>query len=116
MLAVYAVCVWPANIYQAFWHVHVWPLPDSWWYHGPRLALQPYMTLLEMAYPLDDFVIAVKRRDTALRSEASNAVDGAEAAPESGSGGSVVIVAVMATFSGIGTGAPSLSEVVFTGP
>src|ERR1700761_6389824 len=22
MLAIYAVCVWPANIYQAFWHVH----------------------------------------------------------------------------------------------
>ena len=41
MLGVYALCVWPANIYQAFWHVRVALLPDSWWYHGPRLALQP---------------------------------------------------------------------------
>lgn len=43
MLGLYALCVWPANIYQAFWHVRVWPLPDSWWYHGPRLALQPVL-------------------------------------------------------------------------
>lgn len=41
MLAIYAVCVWPANIYQALAHAHVPPLPDSWWYHGPRLAFQP---------------------------------------------------------------------------
>lgn len=41
MLALYALCVWPANIYQALWHVHAPPLPDSWWYHGPRLAFQP---------------------------------------------------------------------------
>ena len=43
MLAAYALCVWPANIYQALWHVHVPPLPDSWWYHGPRLAFQPVL-------------------------------------------------------------------------
>jgi uncharacterized membrane protein len=43
MLALYALCVWPANIYQALWHVHAPPLPDSWWYHGPRLAFQPVM-------------------------------------------------------------------------
>jgi uncharacterized membrane protein len=41
MLALYAICVWPANIYQAFWHVRLPPLPDSWWYHAPRIALQP---------------------------------------------------------------------------
>jgi uncharacterized membrane protein len=41
MLAIYAVCVWPANLYHALAGVHVPPLPDSWWYHGPRLALQP---------------------------------------------------------------------------
>jgi uncharacterized membrane protein len=40
-LALYAVCVYPANIYHAVAHRHVPPLPDSWWYHGPRLALQP---------------------------------------------------------------------------
>ena len=43
MLAIYAVCVWPANIYQALAHVHAPPLPDSWWYHGPRLAFQPVL-------------------------------------------------------------------------
>ena len=40
-LALYAIGVYPANVYQAIWHVHVPPLPDSWWYHAPRLALQP---------------------------------------------------------------------------
>jgi len=40
-----------------------------------KLGLQPYITLLELAYPLDDFVIAVKKQSRALRSETSNAVD-----------------------------------------
>jgi uncharacterized membrane protein len=43
MLAIYAVCVWPANIYQAFWRVPAPPLPDSWWYHAPRIAFQPVL-------------------------------------------------------------------------
>ena len=40
-LALYALCVWPANIKQAFDHIVVPYIPDSWWYHAPRLALQP---------------------------------------------------------------------------
>ena len=40
-LALYALAVWPANINHAFAHIAVPPIPDSWWYHGPRLALQP---------------------------------------------------------------------------
>ena len=36
-----------------------------------RLGLQPYLTLLTGKFPVDDFCIAVKKRD-ALRSEASN--------------------------------------------
>jgi hypothetical protein len=40
-----------------------------------RLAVQPYITLLEMHYPLDDYTVALKKQATALRSEASNAVD-----------------------------------------
>ena len=40
-LAVYAVCVWPANIKQAIDGIVVPHIPDSWWYHGPRLAFQP---------------------------------------------------------------------------
>lgn len=39
-----------------------------------RLGLQPYLTLLAPGWPVDDFVIAVKKRD-ALRREASNVVD-----------------------------------------
>ena len=40
-LALYAACVYPANIYHALAHRHAPPLPDSWWYHGPRLLFQP---------------------------------------------------------------------------
>lgn len=40
-----------------------------------RLRLQPYVSLLELDYPVDDYVIAVKNRD-ALRSAASNASTG----------------------------------------
>lgn len=43
MLALYAVCVFPANIKQAVEGIAVPPIPDTWWYHGPRLALQPVM-------------------------------------------------------------------------
>jgi hypothetical protein len=39
-----------------------------------RLGLQPYVTLLTLRYPIDTYVISVKRRD-ALRSEASNTPD-----------------------------------------
>ncbi|MCW6508583.1 DoxX family protein [Lichenifustis flavocetrariae] len=41
MLALYAVCVYPANIKHAFGNVDIPSLPHSWWYHGPRLAFQP---------------------------------------------------------------------------
>jgi uncharacterized membrane protein len=41
MLALYAVCVFPANVKHALDGIHLPPTPDSWWYHGPRLALQP---------------------------------------------------------------------------
>ena len=41
MLALYAVCVYPANLHHAFGQVAVGGLPSSWWYHGPRLAFQP---------------------------------------------------------------------------
>lgn len=41
MLALYAVCVYPANLHHAFGGVTVGSLPSSWWYHGPRLAFQP---------------------------------------------------------------------------
>ena len=43
-----------------------------------RLALQPYLSLIAAEWPVDDYVLAVKKRD-ALRSEASNAIDRAPA-------------------------------------
>jgi uncharacterized membrane protein len=43
MLALYAVCVFPANLHHALDHVTVPGLPSSWWYHGPRLAMQPVL-------------------------------------------------------------------------
>jgi hypothetical protein len=43
-----------------------------------RLGLQPYLSLLDLNYPVDDFLIAVKKRESAvLRGEASNAIDSA---------------------------------------
>jgi len=41
-----------------------------------RVGLQPYLSLLELDYPVDDYVLAVKKRD-ALRAESSNAPEGA---------------------------------------
>ncbi len=40
-MAVYAICVWPANFKQAIDGIHIPHIADSWWYHGPRLAFQP---------------------------------------------------------------------------
>ncbi len=40
-LALYALCVWPANFKHAFEAIDIPGLPSSWWYHGPRLVLQP---------------------------------------------------------------------------
>lgn len=40
-LALYVIAVWPANIKHAFEGIVLPPIPDTWWYHGPRLAFQP---------------------------------------------------------------------------
>jgi uncharacterized membrane protein len=42
-LALYVLAVWPANFKHAFGHIGLPPIPDSWWYHGPRLAFQPVL-------------------------------------------------------------------------
>ena len=39
--AVYAVCVFPANFNHALNNIALGGTTLSWWYHGPRLALQP---------------------------------------------------------------------------
>ena len=41
--ALYAVCVFPANIKHAFMGVDVPGLPSSWCYHAPRLLAQPLL-------------------------------------------------------------------------
>ncbi|RJG56006.1 hypothetical protein D0Z70_07115 [Sphingobium terrigena] len=40
-LALYALCVWPANINHAFHDIAIGGVHLGWAYHGPRLALQP---------------------------------------------------------------------------
>ena len=40
-LALYAVCVFPANINHALNDVAIDGVHLGWWYHGPRLAFQP---------------------------------------------------------------------------
>jgi uncharacterized membrane protein len=42
-LALYAIAVWPANWVHALGGVEIAGFPTSWWYHGPRLALQPVL-------------------------------------------------------------------------
>lgn len=43
MLALYAVCVFPANIKHALDHIPVAGVVLGWGYHGPRLAFQPVL-------------------------------------------------------------------------
>lgn len=38
MLALYAICVFPANIKHAVEAIVVPGLPTGWWYHAPRLV------------------------------------------------------------------------------
>lgn len=43
MLALYAIAVFPANIKHAMENVPVAGVTLTWWYHAPRLALQPVL-------------------------------------------------------------------------
>ena len=47
-LALYALCVWPANFNHALNDIAVGTSNLSWWYHGPRLALQPVIIWLAL--------------------------------------------------------------------
>jgi uncharacterized membrane protein len=40
-LAAYALCVWPANFKHAIDQIDLPHISNSWFYHGPRLVLQP---------------------------------------------------------------------------
>lgn len=43
MLALYALCVFPANIKHALEHIPVAGVTLGWAYHAPRLAFQPVL-------------------------------------------------------------------------
>jgi len=47
-LALYALCVWPANINHAVNDIAIGGVRLGWWYHGPRLILQPLLIWLPL--------------------------------------------------------------------
>jgi uncharacterized membrane protein len=47
-LALYALCVWPANFNHALNDIALAGLHLSWWYHGPRLVAQPLLIWLAL--------------------------------------------------------------------
>jgi uncharacterized membrane protein len=47
-LALYALCVWPANFNHALNNIAMNGETLSWWYHGPRLAAQPLIIWLAL--------------------------------------------------------------------
>jgi uncharacterized membrane protein len=47
-LALYALCVWPANFNHALGNIALGGRELSWWYHGPRLAFQPVLIWLAL--------------------------------------------------------------------
>jgi uncharacterized membrane protein len=47
-LALYALCVWPANFNHAFNDIAIGGRDLSWLYHGPRLMLQPAIIWLAL--------------------------------------------------------------------
>jgi uncharacterized membrane protein len=47
-LALYALCVWPANFNHAFNDITMGGVNLDWSYHGPRLALQPVIIWLAL--------------------------------------------------------------------
>jgi uncharacterized membrane protein len=47
-LALYALCVWPANVNHAVNDIALGGRHLSWWYHGPRLLFQPVLIWLAL--------------------------------------------------------------------
>jgi uncharacterized membrane protein len=43
MLALYAIAVFPVNIKHAIYGPAIAGIPNMWYYHGPRLLLQPVL-------------------------------------------------------------------------
>lgn len=47
-LALYALCVWPANFNHALEDIAIGGRDLGWWYHGPRLVFQPVLIWLAL--------------------------------------------------------------------
>jgi uncharacterized membrane protein len=47
-LALYAICVWPANFNHALNNIAVGGETANWWYHGLRLPAQPLIIWLAL--------------------------------------------------------------------
>jgi uncharacterized membrane protein len=47
-LALYALCVWPANFHHALNGITLGGDALGWWYHGPRLMFQPVLIWLAL--------------------------------------------------------------------
>jgi uncharacterized membrane protein len=47
-LALYAICVFPANINHALNQIPLGGSELGWWYHAPRFALQPVLVWLAL--------------------------------------------------------------------
>ena len=47
-LALYALCVWPANFNHAINNIALGGQTVGWWYHGPRLVAQPLIIWLAL--------------------------------------------------------------------
>jgi uncharacterized membrane protein len=47
-LALYALCVWPANFNHALNDISIAGTHMSWYYHGPRLVFQPVFIWLAL--------------------------------------------------------------------
>jgi uncharacterized membrane protein len=46
LLVLYVIAVWHANFKHAFEGIVLPPIPDTWWYHAPRLSFQPVIAWL----------------------------------------------------------------------
>ena len=67
-LALYAVCVFPANLNHAFGHIVLGSGPPlGWGYHAPRFVLQPVLVWLALwTGSVTDWPFARRRRRAAV--------------------------------------------------
>jgi uncharacterized membrane protein len=68
LLALYAICVFPANIKHAVDNVMIMGMHQSWWYHLPRLAFQPILVWWALfCGRVTDWPLKARERSSVLR-------------------------------------------------